>query len=161
LKYGILKGESCLTGPDGGPGPRPQPAGPAGAEGRQGRGERRAGKSTPDLLYGDLGVSPLGKAKQRKLYAGWESSQQTHWGRRLQSALSGWSVPTKKCGYLEVNLSSLAKDPWPPVYMFGVPGQPANRLQSVLTACTWRHAGLHVSFAFSHTNAKFNGQKMS
>jgi len=31
-------------------------------------------------------------------------NRKIHWGRPFQSAHSGWSVPPKKWGYLEVNL---------------------------------------------------------
>jgi len=40
---------------------------------------------------------------QEKLYTG--QKQKTHRGRPLQSANDGWNVPTKQCGYFEVNLS--------------------------------------------------------
>jgi len=41
----------------------------------------------------------------------WYTSEKrkTHRGCPFQSAYSGWSVPTKKCGYFEVNLSLLVQ----------------------------------------------------
>jgi len=51
---------------------------------------------------GTWASSPGGGQKENSTLAG---EQQTHWGRPFQSAYSGWSVPTKKCGYFEVNLS--------------------------------------------------------
>jgi len=40
--------------------------------------------------------------KQRKLYT--SEKQKAQRGRPFQSAYSGWSVPTNKCGYFEVHV---------------------------------------------------------
>jgi len=61
------------------------------------------GGSTPGLSDGDLGILPWGEAEQRILYT--SETQKTPWGRPFQSACSGWSVPTKTCGYFEVKIS--------------------------------------------------------
>jgi len=44
-----------------------------------------------------------GGGQTEKLYT--NEKQEPHPGRPCQSAYRGWSVPTKECGYYEVNLS--------------------------------------------------------
>jgi len=56
--------------------------------------------STPKLCPGGFS---LGEAKQRNCTLA--RNRKTHRGRPFQPANDGWSVPTKKCGYFEVNLS--------------------------------------------------------
>jgi len=56
----------------------------------------------PVFHKGTWGFSP-GGGQTEKLYTGEE--QKTHRGRPFQSSYRGWSVPTKKYGHSEVNLS--------------------------------------------------------
>jgi len=62
----------------------------------------RSGVRLLVFLKGTWAFYP-GGGQTGKLYA--SEKQKNHQGRPFQPAYHSWSVPTKKCGYLEVNLS--------------------------------------------------------